>query len=390
MVGIAVAHALVGHVETAWVFDDGSSDGTASGVAELQRAFPGRVTYVRLDGSPYLQSAVSSIALEALHDEPSADWIWFLDADEFGFRGRLDEALADVAPEVGAVRYNVINFVAPTDLDSNCPQQFARVVHRSEPSISTDVNGETLAQLIESDEMTFFDAAFDTKVIVRRGTSPWITAGAHQLPDGSTVEGTMNPVRFECGHVPFASRDALERRAERAQRVVEATQQADHGWQTRLVFRAAQSGQLEGFWKRHSIGAGADPIVVVDESLSAGISETLRVLESRGVDLARVDRSLTPTLTQSLELTDSLTLRTVDALQEVAAEIVARNTQLNSELQWRDEELERLNAQLESLREDRTRLLDERSRLVGERDALLGSRTWRIASRLARPFSRRR
>ena len=82
LLGLAVDHALHGHVDHVVVVDHGSTDGTRSGLLGLQTQQPDRITLVRLDDTAFTQEAVTALMVAVGSGVP-ADWIYVFDADEF-------------------------------------------------------------------------------------------------------------------------------------------------------------------------------------------------------------------------------------------------------------------------------------------------------------------
>jgi hypothetical protein len=389
MLAVAVAHALVHHAEIALVVDDGSRDATPAGVASLQRAYPDRVLYARLDGVPYIQAAVSALVVEALMDEPAADWIYFVDADEFGVGGRLDEVLGSVGDEAQCARYEVRNFVAPSDFDARRASDYRRVRHRARAFSLLRLPGRLLADQVEHGDATFFDAPFGDKVALRRGASGFLTAGHHRFAAGATEEELIAPSRFSCAHLPFTGVERLAVRAAHGERLARASTDVDHGWQSRMVARLAAEGRLDELWARHSMGETKGPEVVDDDALAESIGVTLDDLALRGVDLSRVPVDAAPDVSDLGGLSTSLkVIRTLLLHHELDDWHKEQLSLARYEGELLGAELDEAAFELARLRLDRTSLLAERSRLLATIDALRASRTWRVGRLVTAPLSR--
>jgi glycosyltransferase involved in cell wall biosynthesis len=89
------------------VYDDNSSDGTAAVLEQLANWFPiERVLWTQQQG-PGRQAAAFQHGANALRDR--ADWVGFIDSDEFLFDGALrplPTALAEFGPDVSAIAVN--------------------------------------------------------------------------------------------------------------------------------------------------------------------------------------------------------------------------------------------------------------------------------------------
>jgi hypothetical protein len=389
MVAVAVCHALVHHAEVALVVDDGSCDATPAGVAALQVAFPDRVRYARLDGLPYVQAAVSTIVVRALRAEPAADWVYFVDADEFGVGGRLDEVLAGLSDEVQCASYEVRNFVAPSDFDARRAGDYRRVRHRARAFSMVELPGRLLADQVEHGDATFFDAPFGRKVVIRRGADGYLSAGHHRLIAGAPGEVTLPTSAFSCAHLPFTGVERLAVRATHGQRLADGADDPDHGWQSRMIERLAVELRLEEFWERHSMGATKGPEVVDDDALADAIAATLDEMSLRGLDVSRAPLEARPVRQDlgSLELS----MRAIrDLIDEVEMDQLdkAELAAVRHEAELRGAKLDEAAYDLAILRVDRESLLLERSRLLAALEEMRASRTWRIGRAVTTPLAR--
>lgn len=119
MLGLSIVHAFTSGIDHIIVVDHGSDDETASGLAFLKRAYEDRLTIVKLDIDEFIQEATSKIALR-LFNAAAYDWVYIFDADEFiltSNRGEFRRYLREVPSEFAAVRYEVQQWIAPSDFN---------------------------------------------------------------------------------------------------------------------------------------------------------------------------------------------------------------------------------------------------------------------------------
>ncbi len=292
---VAVTHALVHHVDMVHVLDHASTDGTPAGLARLRREWGDRLEVVHLGECPYLQEAAMSLLRTIVAAAPD-DWLYVFDADEFGITGSeatLRDLLADVDPRHDAVRYDVHNWVAPTEFSTADMAGYDTLRHRAAPAVFLPVSPQLLADEIVAGAMNYFDVPFDSKVIVRGSATGWIAAGAHRVAgDAALVEARLPADAFRVAHLPLLGRDRLDLRADQGLAYIANDFPPGHGWQSQMVADVAAGDGLDAFWERHSLGRRplppeqGGPVVVRDDSLAPLLTRTLEAVRATRVATA--------------------------------------------------------------------------------------------------------
>jgi hypothetical protein len=283
LLGLSITHAISSGVDHVVVVNHESSDETAHGLVALEMYWPGKVTTISADG-PFLQEATTAL-ISSVVEAQFFDWIYVFDADEFILPGEgltLAASLRSIDEECDAVRFEVHQWVSPWDFDDLDLQGYSRIRQRSVPDGSSDQSGSRLGREIESGRLNFFDVPFPSKVIVRGRNAHLLSAGAHSLRTGSPVhEKSVDPNILRVGHLPLLSRRRLGGRCEQGKALREAGFSEDHGWQSQMLSRLLESGELDAFWLRHSdhqsgVGTGLRsqcPKTVTDDALSSILTD---------------------------------------------------------------------------------------------------------------------
>jgi hypothetical protein len=284
---LAITHALLQHVDRVWVLDHASTDGTAAGLRRLCDLWGNRITVVRLETTPYLQEAATSLLLEVVNPGPD-DWVYVFDADEFAITPAatsLRDILNRATPEHGVVRYQVDNWVASQGFDDTDFEQYPGLIYRAVPNLFLELGPEVTSDEIQHGTISFFDVPFASKVIVRGGSSGWLAAGSHALKPCSMVrEMALSPDQFRVAHFPLLSRKRLALKVRQGRDLIAQGFHRLHGWQSQMLARFDTSGLLDDFWSRHSVGHaddldhGGSPLVVRDDTFSQAIGPTLALL----------------------------------------------------------------------------------------------------------------
>ncbi len=195
----------------------------------------------------------------------------------------------------------------------------------------------TYAQMDELEELrsNYFNFAFQPKVINRYRAGQWYTEGAHFLIDrltGDEIHGV--PVEeLRTVHLPMASFKRLSLRADRGEEAINSGASRDFGWQSQMVARIRQHGQILTFWQSHSVRApGEVPSGVVsaqDDAFMNAIQPTIgRLRHYWGDSLPEDPKGAIPTFlldvgtaTQIVESYRSLLGATIEVLETLEAEI---------------------------------------------------------------------
>ncbi len=250
-----IVEAFVRHhaafVQSHIFLDNGSSDRSLDILAALQR--DGFRLSVYRNASPVFVEPIYNTALKDLALAGAADWVVFLDCDEFiddrGTMSGLGAALAGVAAGVASVRVPLVTYVAPSEASAgpaNCVERLVlRPVH----------------------ENTIY------KVMVRQPPGAGylaIAAGAHfSYLNGQQVDSpVLNGVRL--GHYPERSAVQVARKAVLGWLKVLATgkEGADARWseQYRPVFEAFRDDPAGWLAWAHQVLAtrADDPALILD------------------------------------------------------------------------------------------------------------------------------
>ena len=268
MLGMSVTHALLSGVDEVLVVNHSSTDSTEAGIASLQELFPGRIQILHLTMGEYLQRATTNV-ISSLVDMSKFDWVYTFDADEFllfGHSKDLGEILSKQRPETNVVRYQIDQWVTPTNFNWTKVDDYVRINHRASSTQFARLSSEILEQEIIEGNLNYFDVEFLSKVIVRAQYFADLEAGAHSVRRRvSTSEVKIGTDKLVCAHLPLAGVERLAMKSAQGKALIEAGFPTDHGWQAQMLWRLDKDGGLGQFWANHSIQSeGSD-----QESLSA-------------------------------------------------------------------------------------------------------------------------
>ena len=133
LLAVSVSHVLREHADQVWVLDHASNDDSEKGLALLSSIWGDRLKVVRIPDAPYFQAAATNLLLSIIDPAPET-WIYVFDADEFlltNGTSPLKDVLKAIAPGIDTVRYEVPNWLAPTDFDETVFQGYARIRFRA-------------------------------------------------------------------------------------------------------------------------------------------------------------------------------------------------------------------------------------------------------------------
>ncbi len=370
LIGLAITHALSAGVDEIVVVDHASDDVTRNGLQSLREAWPDRLTVLRLEGDQFLQEATTSV-ITAVVGARSYDWVYVFDADEFILTrpdSTLKDVLAKVPPGTDAVRYHIDQWVAPSDFDDLAVDDYDRIRHRAITPIFAEPPAELLAEEIEQANLNFFDVPFGSKVIVRGDLSHAIGPGAHLLKTSwRPKEITLDPSVVRVGHVPFLSRRRLDRRCQRGRALKEEGFPPTHGWQSQMLSRIDEDGQLDTFWLNHSVHAktgiqadrAAEPVTTIDMTLSNAF------------------KAATTNLSTALRTNDNGTPEKPTSLSDQGTSWSAITRSVHRQLVERDAAIAERDAAIA----ERDAAIAERDAAIAERDAAAAERDTAIAER---------
>jgi hypothetical protein len=285
---VSICHALTHHVNILHVLDHGSADQTRAGLKILKGVWGERLRLYRSGPELPFQQALITNILVTVAEKLGAEWVYVVDSDEFLLGNptvKLQRELETLSASVVAVRYEVRNFITPSNFNRFCLDHYESVKYMANPRAEKILPSPYDA--IYSGTATYFDAPFPSKLIFRANTKLWIRAGAHSInwfPSGTreiTNPGLM------CAHITFAGRDFLLNKVAHGEELIRQGFPKGHGWQSQLLARLARENRLDEFWRRHSIGADSNlkHIHSATEVLSSGLKDSITFLK----DLFRSD-----------------------------------------------------------------------------------------------------
>ena len=292
LLGLSVMHALNSGVDRIVIIDHCSNDATREGLRVLQSFCSDKIVVYRVNDPQYLQEATTALVM-ALVDADSFDWVYVFDADEFvllPLEMKLGELLSRVPPNVEAVRYELDQWVTPTDFDDLDITEYSRIRYRAVANNDTKMVGEALADEIEQGRLNFFDLPFPSKVIVRGKWAHALTAGAHLMrKETEIVEMTMDASALRVGHLPLLSQRRLALKSEQGAALIRAGFAPGHGWQSQMIYRLQIAETLDDFWRNHSVtddlphqSNTSFPETIVDDSLAQAINIAITQLGDLG------------------------------------------------------------------------------------------------------------
>ena len=380
LLAASASHLLSNLVDELWVLDHQSTDQTSAGLSWLQTFWGERLNVVKLGEVPFLQAAINASVAELIRPK-GFEWLYFVDADEFALcssGSTLRQLLANVPHDVDAVRYQVENWLAPRESPGGILNSLPTIRFRATPNVFVYFSGSLLSEQIESREINFFDVPFGSKLIVRPRGDLWVSAGAHAFGgEHPWREQELDRERFRVAHLPLLSYDRLVKRAEEGRHLIDQGFDHDHGWQSQMMARLVEHGELDSFWDRHSIGP--EPLLggalwIEDDELAQALSPVVANLQLHGVDtFERPERTLLTLAAVPHDAMTSALLRTTLSLQQqLSAERLAGATQLREHRE-----------SLIPIVEESAMLRLQRDELVHDRDAIRQSRTWIWVNRAA-------
>ncbi len=280
LVGLAITHAFHFGLDHIVVVDHASNDKTQSGLKKLKEYWEDRLTIIRLDMHCFAQASTTAVVMSYI-DSSSYDWVYVFDSDEFMLcpdDSSLKSLLSKIPQNIGALRYEIEQWVVPSDMDDLSIHQYARIVDKAIPCVFLNQSGEILADQIEKGYINYFDLPFPSKVIVRGKYAHKLYAGAHLVAkEPDIIEQNLAPEVFRIAHIPLLSRRRIKLKALHGKLLISENYPAGHGWQNQAIYRLDQTGQLDVFWNNHSINhtgvstSICKPITVTDTTLSLAL-----------------------------------------------------------------------------------------------------------------------
>lgn len=285
LLGLAVVHALNCDIDHVVVVNHASSDETSIGLQRLKLMWPNRITIIDLKMQSFLQEETVAVVLSSINAH-EYDWVYIFDADEFILfpqKTSFVELLEAIPKSVGAIKYELDQWVAPHDMNDLEISSYKNIKKRSVPCIFINQSGELLATFLQKGYINYFDVPFSNKIIVRGPYAHLLTAGAHSIDTKlKLVVHKVNPSVLRVGHLPLISKRRLVNKADHGRCLIEEGYPPDHGWQNQALYKLELAGGLETFWQSHSIGALPEgdqanflPNTVDDQSLTAVLEKAV-------------------------------------------------------------------------------------------------------------------
>ena len=391
LLGLCIIHALNNHVDDILVIDHASSDETGIGLVELQKKYGSRVRVLHLDKGP-LQEQALYLLLSKLIDRDKYDWIYHVDADEFLISSngeRFSSLLSGIPESVDVVRYEVLNFVAPSDFQEDDLDRYQELTYRSVVERSYPKDVEKTIEDIEALNSTFFALEFPSKVVYRTRSKFWAIAGSHaHIGYDLADEHTFDTNEVFAAHLPFLTRDRLLRRAVHGKDLREAGYPKTFGWQSQIVDRMQEWNKLEVFWAIHSINESSNqirqdlPKVVNDQRLAGLFDSTIEIFKDvfRGAKASEIANA--KHFPDSVPL--AIAVNSIQALTDFTDELIKERTDqlqtVNTQLQTVNTQLQTVNTQLETEVDKTSSLQKEVDDLSQQIVRIRSSFSWRITS----------
>ena len=382
VLGISIVHAFGLGIDQVIVVDHQSNDDTQDGLRNLQNHYGDRLVVYCLDEYDFYQEATTAMVME-LVDAQSFDWVYVFDADEFLLipkESSLADSLEIIPPHVDAVRYEVHNWVAPSDFNHLNLSEYSRLINRATPNYFVDIPGEVLSQEIISRNINYFDIPFGTKIIVRGQHANKLSAGSHSLAlPNNLIEFVIDDATIRAGHLPFLSRDRLMNKCSQGQALIETGFTFEHGWQSQMLNRVQEERQLESFWDCHSMPvdgrshtSGCGPVTIIDEALKCALNFAVTQLcqvKRLNQSTVELDNYLKSQIVK--ESIDSIAIRCIHEQIELRGAITADRDLIvanrNAIMAERDALVEKLGL----IVSERDQLVAELQASRGESDALV-------------------
>jgi Glycosyl transferase family 2 len=253
VIDVTVRFHLARGVDRFLVVDNGSTDGTVRRLARLARRDP-RVRWTR-DENPFRPAEMhTALAHEAARQ--GADWVMYVDADEFWTPVATGSSLPDVLGGVraGGVVVELVTFVQHRRRRRRRRGALRSMDHRVAAPVGPP---EECERLVTSGEIAYVEMRYPPKVIVRASETVTFAAGGHGatgvVPDEFVPTGDV-----VCLHAPLRAREVLDAKADNGRRADVAGREAGEAWHLRRWHRLAQTpGALDREWAANSHAQGS-------------------------------------------------------------------------------------------------------------------------------------
>ena len=379
LLGIAIIHALNKGVERVVVVDHDSNDATGEGLRALESAYPEQILVYRTGDSPYLQEATTALVM-TLIDADSFDWVYVFDADEFLLTQpgvALDDFLAEVPDHVDAIRYQLYNWISPSDFNDLKPSNYLQIRNRAVPSQLLDLQPETLVDEISNGNLNFFDLKFPSKLIVRGRWAHFLGAGAHLIRTlDKPAEMEIDELQLQAAHFALLSKRRLILKCKQGEELIRLGFPIGHGWQNQMLWNLQNTNRLDRFWSNHSIqddsrseNTDQVPHAIIDDCLVNELSIAVNKFDQIHT---HPNQNVQKISNQESELGSIWTAAVTSIHRKLVDQDALRATFYSqlSERQLEREELNRevvrVNNELSTAREELNQVRVERDNVTGE------------------------
>jgi len=376
LISVSISHALNNFCDQIIVLAHDSTPAFKDEVLQLSCVWPNKIVFLNLNRKVYQQKKLMRI-LCFIAAKLDFDWIYPVDADEFGLSSdpsHFREYLNNLDSGVTAVRYEIENWISERNFKCENFNSFLQINQRSIPAINLNLDAITMRTEIVNGNFNYFDFAFDSKVIFRNRSSYVLDSGAHRIDSLPADQEHQFPKDvFKVAHLPLLSRERLNLRAEQGKKLIQEGFLPWHGWQSQMVYDIDKAGKLDDFWIRHSASieeaavSGTPYSSESDSSFARAIEQTIKFLKNVLGDELSTSASFKD-IDEFLDLYDFLDLD----------EILIQASKLSgSAVAERDSAV----AERDSAVAERDSVVAERDSAVAERDSAVAERDSAVAER---------
>ena len=366
LIGACVAQLRSIGVDQIIVSDYGSTDGTLDILADERRC--GDLVLESVDVSTIADFDSWSIRETALAESTGADWVLFLDADEFWIpaSGSLRDCRHLLEADVLSVdRFNV----AATAQQQSLPVASWLKSHHAELLLYTTMPANLRQYVEDHPDVPFVALMPGPKVMARPHVIAGVEPGSHDVTGSADANILRRAARdLLIAHVPFSTDERFWRKLDNIR--------------TELAQNPAYfNGELSWHWKRWA--AMTDDALAHEFARQMPDDTELSLLRDRAV-VRSAEEIFAERMGEELVASEAEQVRLREEL--VASE--ADQVRLREELVASEADLVRLRKELVAseaeqvrLREELVTLEDERARLEATINQIIGSRGWRLLER---------
>ena len=388
LLGISITHALVNHVDELIVVDHSSTDETQAGLAALKNRWGDKIQVLHLCEGTFHHEE-TNLMLKTMYEDRDFDWVYPIDADEFLITPNnlsLKQLLAQVPGDHKVVRYELHNFVAPSDFVENDFNRYSELNKKAVVIPDLRLTHESIFESVFSEDLNFFDVPFDSKVIFRLPQDSWTVGGSHlMLGVDRESEFKFSAEETFVAHLPFLSRDRLMLRVAQGQDLAKSDYSRDHGWQSQVVNQMFIQGRLDEYWKRNSLATDPSnvevpsPKTTTDDRLASvlenAVTEFLPTLDA----IENPDSNGRPKCVRVTTISQGVhAIRAMALYKETGVEnAITRFTESLNEVDELTSQVNNLRSEEAKLTAEKTFLLIMNDQLRHELSMMRDSTSWR-------------